>query len=133
MVYNKTNLDELSDLEVRGAIIACNSLDDISSILESGLLSMSKEEKHSFIDASKYAAGDKEFLKAISLESSLETRFKYIEDMTAEATEKKAEQKRQAELTNMIKEMLKEKLSFEQISKITGKPIDEIKKISNAD
>ena len=44
LVYNKNNLEGISDLEIWGAIINCNYLEDIASILERRPRIMNKEE-----------------------------------------------------------------------------------------
>ena len=50
LVYNKTNLDGVTSLEIWGAIIACEYLEDISSILERGLFNMQDTEKEKFLN-----------------------------------------------------------------------------------
>ena len=128
MVYNKNNLEEISDLITFGKIIACEYLEDIASILESELMSMSKEEKEKFLDDVKNAGSDKDVLKAISFETTIEERFKWIEDASrADEREKVTKE----DDIKYIKAMLKNNLDYTLISNISGKTIEEIKKIES--
>ena len=137
LVYNKTNLDEVSDLEVWGAIITCEYLKDIESILERGLSMMSKEEKEELLKQVDKASRDEDIQDMISFEKSVEERMNYfakcaaaearretIKEVTKEMNNEHAK-----EIDNIIKNMLEENLSYEQISKITGKSIEYIKNI----
>ncbi len=136
LVYNKNNLDEISDLCVFGAILSCNYLEDIESILERGLLFMSNKEKEKFVNDTKDAANNKDTMKAVKLENSLDERIKWIEAIaTRNAMEKgiqegieKGIQEGIKETTNkIIIEMLKRKISPEEIADITEVTIEEIK------
>ena len=120
LVYNSSNLEEVSDLEKWSAIIACNYLEDIASILESGLLSMNEKEK--FLSDIKEKSKDKDVLEAIKLEDSIDYRFKAVEE---DAYERGIEQTK----IDIIKECLKKKMSYQDISDISGKSIEEIKTI----
>ena len=81
LVYNKTNLDDISNLEIFGAIISCNYLEDIASILGRGLTIMTKKEKEAFLNDVRRASQDEEVAEDLRLESSIETRIKYFADM----------------------------------------------------
>ena len=144
LVYNKTNLDEVSELEVWGAIINATYLEDIASILESGKISMSNAEKERFLEDIEEKSHDKSIYEAVTMEKTMDDRIKIIENGARrkgleegrqegrqEGIELgKAEGKAEA-IDDMIKNMIKEKLSYEQISKITGKSVREIEKIIN--
>ena len=120
LVYNSSNLEEISDLEKWSGIIGCNYLEDIASILESGLLSMDEKEK--FLSDIKEKSKDKDVLEAIKLEDSIDYRFKAVEE---DAYERGIEQTK----IDIIKECLKKKMSYQNISDISGKSIEEIKTI----
>ena len=120
LVYNSSNLEEISDLEKWSGIIGCNYLEDIASILESGLLSMDEKEK--FLSDIKEKSKDKDVLEAIKLEDSIDYRFKAVEE---DAYERSIEQTK----IDIIKECLKKKMSYQNISDISGKSIEEIKTI----
>ena len=142
IVYNKDNLEEISELVAWGAIIACDYLEDISSILERGIISMDKKEQDKFLDDVKEASKDKEVWQATKLENSIEDRFKWVEDIIRERTREETRKETTKEVTkqkneeyaiylsNMIKNMLKKNMSYNDISEITGKSIKEIKDIA---
>ena len=164
LVYNKDNLEGISDLEVFSALLACDYLEDIASILERGLLSMEKSEKEKFTHNIYKASQDKDIQASLKLENTWEERMQWIEDIirreaTKEATEKATREvteqvtkevteqvtkdvteqvtkevsaKKDKEIDNMIKNMIKQKLSYEQIRIITGKTIAEIKTIEKS-
>ena len=127
LVYNKSNLEELSDLEVFGAIVACNYLEDIASILERRSLSMDNLEKEKLLSDIKDASQDKDTLKAVRLENSIEDRFRWVEEATRRDTREEVTKEVTKDVTNkLIKAMLKEKLPYQQISNITGLSVDKI-------
>lgn len=131
LVYNKSNLEEISDLEVFGAVVACNYLEDIASILERRSLSMDKLEKEKLLSDIKDASQDKDTLKAVRLENSIEDRFRWVEEATRRDTREEVTKEVTKEVTEevtnkLIKGMLKEKIPYQQISNITGLSVDEI-------
>ena len=127
LVYNKSNLEEISDLEVFGAIVACNYLEDIASILERRSLSMDRDEKEKLLSDIKDASQDKDTLKAVRLENSIEDRFRWVEEATRRDTREEVTKEVTKDVTNkLIKAMLKEKLPYQQISNITGLSVDKI-------
>ena len=131
LVYNKSNLEEISDLEVFGAIVAYNYLEDIASILERRSLSMDKLEKEKLLSDIKDASQDKDTLKAVRLENSIEDRFRWVEEATRRDTREEVTKEVTKEVTEevtnkLIKGMLKEKIPYQQISNITGLSVDEI-------
>ena len=148
LVYNKTNLDEVSELEVWGAIINATYLEDIASILESGKISMSKEEKEKFLDEVEEKSHDKSIYEAVTMEKTLDDRIKIIENGAIrqglekgmaqgiekgmaqglkQGLEQGIAQGRDAAIDDMIMIMFKKNISFEDISEITGKQLDYIK------
>lgn len=132
IVYNKANLEGISDLEVFGAIISCEYLEDIISILERGLLFMSKKDKERFVNDIKRASENKDTLKAIKLENNLEERIACIKACAIrQATEDGMKQGIMQNTDNMIRSMLKKKMSYADISDITGKSIEYIKDIDH--
>jgi len=135
IVYNNDNLEGISNLEKWSGIIACNYLEDISTILESGLLSM--EEKDKFLRDIKEKSRDKDILEGIKFEDSMEYRFKLVEDDAFERGVEQGIERGKVEgieenKATMIKSMLDNKLDYEIISKVSGKSIKEIKEIEKS-
>ena len=139
IVYNKANLEGISDLEVFGAILSCKYLEDINSILERRPLDMDKDE---FTNKVKDAMKDKDTNEAIKLEKTWEERWAWIEanansyyedkghkEGLAEGLEQGLEQGREDKAIEIIENLLIQKINYEIISNVTGKTIDEIKKI----
>ena len=127
LVYNNGNLSEISNLERWAGIIACDSLEDISIILGSDMISMNEKEK--FLNDVKEKAKDKDVLEGIKLENTVEERFKWIEDIArSEGLEQGIEQN----TIDIIKNMLRHNDSYEYISEITSKSIEEIKEIEKS-
>ena len=124
LVYNNNNLEGISDLEKWSGIIACKYLEDINSILESGLLEM--EEREKFLNDIKEKSKDKDVLEGIKFEDNMEYRFKLVEE---EAYERGLEQGIEQKTVDIIKSMLDNNISNEIISKVSGKSLEEIKKI----
>lgn len=138
LVYNKSNLDEISDLVLFGAILHCKYLEDISSILERGFKYMPKDEKDKFIKDIKTAASDEEVLRDVFFERTFEdriaivegaTRYETTEQVTKDVTDKVTKENTE----KMIKAMLDKGLSYQDISDISKYSIDQIKKIANED
>ena len=127
LVYNSSNLEEISDLEKWSGIIGCNYLEDIASILESGLLSM--KEKNQFLDEIKDKSKDKDVLEAIKFEDSIDYRFELVEE---DAYNRGIEQGVEQTKIDMIQSMLKNNADYEFISEISGKSIDEIKELEKS-
>ena len=124
LVYNNNNLEEISDLEKWSGIIGCKYLEDINSILESGLLEM--EEKEKFLRDIKEKSKDKDVLEGIKFEDNMEYRFKLVE---ADAYERGLEQGLEQRTIDIIKSMLENNISNEIISKVSGKSLEEIEEI----
>lgn len=93
MVYNETNLDELSSLEVFASIMNCKYLEDIASILERGLPDMPKEEKNKLLNDIKEASGSKKVFKAIQMEKTLQDRINWIKACAVSEAEKETTKK----------------------------------------
>lgn len=127
LVYNKDNLEGISELEKLSAIIGCEYLEDVASILERGKISMDKKEKEKLLKEIKAKIKDKDILEAIKLENSIDDRFKMIEAM---ALETGLQQGREENTVEIIKTMLDNNSSYEYISKITGKSKEEIDSIA---
>ena len=83
------------------------------------------EEKDKFLRDIKEKSKDKDILEGIKFEDSMEYRFKLVED---DAFERGIEQNK----LDIIKSMLEKKYSYEEIADISGKSIDEIKKIEES-
>lgn len=126
-VYNECNKEKISNLDRLSAMVYCSSLEDISFVLGSEILTM--EEKSKLIDSVKKISKDKDIKEAVKLEDSIEYRFKLVEE---DALDRGISQGKEETLTDTIKSMLKEKLSYDLISKITGKSLKEIKKIEES-
>ena len=131
LVYNNTCKEEISELEKLSAILYCDYLKDISSILES--VRLDNMEKEKFINDINNASCDKNNQEAIKLEDNIEYRFELTEE---EALNKGINQGITQGITqntiNTIKNMLKEKIPYELISKVVEKPISEIKEIEKS-
>ena len=127
LVYNNTCKEEISELEKLAAILYCDYLEDISSILES--VRLDNMEKEKFINDINNASKDKNNQEAIKLEDNIEYRFELTEE---EALNKGINQGITQNTINTIKNMLKEKIPYELISKVVEKPINEIKEIEKS-
>ena len=101
----------------------CDYLEDISSILES--VRLDNMEKEKFINDINNASCDKNNQEAIKLEDNIEYRFELTEE---EGLNKGITQK----TIDVVKNMLKENISYELISKVVNKPISEIKEIEKS-
>ena len=123
LVYNNTCKEEISELEKLAAILYCDYLEDISSILES--VRLDNMEKEKFINDINNASKDKNNQEAIKLEDNIEYRFELTEE---EGLNKGITQK----TIDVVKNMLKENISYELISKVVNKPISEIKEIEKS-
>ena len=122
------NLEEISDQEKWSGIIGCKYLEDIKSILESGLLEM--EEKEKFLNDIKEKSKDKNVLEGIKFEDNMEYRFKLVEEDAYErGLEQGLEQGLVKNTIDIIKSMLDNNISNEIISKVSGKSLEEIKEI----
>ena len=94
---------------------------------------MDKKEKEKLLKQIKAASKDKDVLEAVKLENTMEERFKMIENLALETgLQKGIEQGIEQDRVNIVKAMLKEKTDYEFISKITGKTVEEIKKIEKS-
>ena len=136
LVYNNSKLEEISVLHAIGAMLCCDYLEDISYIFEKGLIKMDKEYVQKLLDDIKNKSNDKKIYRVPKLEKTIEDRYKLIAGMAwgeaEEVTTKKVTKEVTEEVTeNMIKTMLNEKMPYEQISKISGYSVDEIKKLEN--
>ena len=131
LVYNNSKKEEITELEKLSAIMHCEYLEDISSILESVRLDMDNKKK--FINDVLEASSDKDIQKAVKLEDNIDYRFELVEeDALKRGIEQGIEQGTEETKRDMIIEMLKEKSSYEFISKVSGKSINEIKEIEQS-
>ena len=119
LVYNNTCKEEISELEKLAAILYCDYLEDISSILES--VRLDNMEKEKFINDINNASKDKNNQEAIKLEDNIEYRF----ELTKEETLRE-------KTIDVIKNMLKKDYDIKEISDITGKSTKEIKEIEKS-
>ena len=119
LVYNNTCKEEISELEKLAAILYCDCLEDISSILES--VRLDNMEKEKFINDINNASCDKNNQEAIKLEDNIEYRFELTKE---EALREKT--------IDVIKNMLKKNYDIKEISDITGKSTKEIKEIEKS-
>ena len=119
LVYNSTKKEEISELEKLAAILYCDYLEDISSILES--VRLDNMEKEKFINDINNASCDKNNQEAIKLEDNIEYRFELTKE---EALREKT--------IDVIKNMLKKNYDIKEISDITGKSTNEIKEIEKS-
>ena len=119
LVYNNTCKEEISELEKLAAILYCDYLEDISSILES--VRLDNMEKEKFINDINNASCDKNNQEAIKLEDNIEYRFELTKE---EALREKT--------IDVIKNMLKKNYDIKEISDIIGKSTKEIKEIEKS-
>ena len=119
LVYNNTCKEEISELEKLAAILYCDYLEDISSILES--VRLDNMEKEKFINDINNASCNKNNQEAIKLEDNIEYRFELTKE---EALREKT--------IDVIKNMLKKNYDIKEISDITGKSTKEIKEIEKS-
>ena len=90
---------------------------------------MNKNEKDKFLKQVVDMSKDKDVQDAIRLEDNIEYRFKLVEE---DALERGITQGIEEKTIDIIKEMLKNNATFEFISNVTGKSIQEIKEIENS-
>ena len=103
-------------------------LEDISSILGGDMLTM--EEKCEFLNDIKEKASDKDIKEALKFEDNIEYRFDLVrEDALEKGISQGISQGIEQNIIKTIKEMLKNNVDFDLISKVTGKSIEEIKEI----
>ena len=86
-------------------------------------------EKEKFINDINNASKDKNNQEAIKLEDNIEYRFELTKE---EALNKGIKQGITQNTINTIKNMLKEKIPYELISKVVEKSINEIKEIEKS-
>ena len=115
--YNENKLEEMSNLEKFGAMLKTDYLEDISNILGS-MIDMRNKKK--FLKQVEDMSKDKDILEAIKLEDNIEYRFDLVKKEGIEQN-----------TIEMIQQMLKNDASLDFVSKVTGKTIEEIKKIAN--
>ena len=143
LVYNKTNLKEVSLLERFSGILYASNIEDISNILGSDMLT--KKEKKEFLDDVLEKSKDKDVLKAIKLENSIDYRFALVEEEALnrgieqgisqgieQGISQGFEQGIEQEKESVIKSMLQKNMNIEDIHDITGKSIEEIKKLEKS-
>ena len=127
LVYNNTCKEEISELEKLAAILYCDYLEDISSILES--VRLDNMEKEKFINDINNASKDKNNQEAIKLEDNIEYRFELTKE---EALNKGIKQGIAQNTINTIKNLLKKNYDIKEIASITNKSIEEIKVIEKS-
>jgi predicted transposase/invertase (TIGR01784 family) len=146
-IYNNNNKEKISNLERLSAMVYCSNLEDISFVLGDEILNM--EEKKKLINSIKEISKDKEIQENLKLEDNIEYRFSLVEEDAFERGTRQGieqgisqgieqgisqgiERGTEVTLVNTIKSMLKKSFSYEDISDITGKSIEEIKKIEKS-
>jgi predicted transposase YdaD len=107
------------------------------------------EEKKKLINSIKEISKDKDIQENLKLEDNIEYRFSLVEEDAFERGTRQGieqgisqgieqgisqgiERGTEVTLVNTIKSMLKKSFSYEDISDITGKSIEEIKKIEKS-
>ncbi len=140
LVYNlDINIKNLSNSVRWGAIMKEESLDKISEILGEDMLSM--EEKERFINTIRELNNDEKFLDDWVIEANarmkLKNQIQYAEDHgyqegMEKGIEKGMEKGAEVKAIEVIKNMLLKNTDYNFIAEITGKTINEIKKIENA-
>ena len=143
MIYNENRKDNIVRI---GSALTASTIEELSYFLGEELLSM--DEKEAFLNT-VMEANNREILKAWNEERNqiwkeemtLKNSYKRgidegIEKGLQEGMEKGLQEGMEKgineEKLSTIKNMLKEKISYETISKVSGKSIEEIKEIENA-
>ena len=123
LVYN-LGIEKVSKAIRWGAIITSKSIKEISSILGDDILSM--EEKEKFLNTIKEVNDDERVLEDWMWEEHY--RLKEIDERNT-ALQEGREEGIEDNKKEVIINMLKKEMDYNVISEITGKTIDEIKKI----
>ena len=123
LVYN-LGIEKVSKAIRWGAIITSKSIKEISSVLGDDILSM--EEKEKFINTIKEVNDDERVLEDWMWEEHY--RLKEIDERNT-ALQEGREEGIEDNKKEVIINMLKKEMDYNVISEITGKTIDEIKKI----
>lgn len=110
-----------------GAILIEESINKISQIIGDDLLSM--EEKKEFLNTIKEVNDDNRILQDWMIEEN--DRWRH-EDEISTATRKGLEQGLESGREEVILKMLSKKVSYDFISEVTGKSINEIKEIEKS-
>ena len=120
LVYNCSNLEGISNLEIWGGIMACNYREDIVSILERGPKFMSKEETGVFLDAVDKASSNKEVQEDLRLEKTWEERWQWIEAIARDDMKEKAKKELRGEVTKQVTEELTEQITADLTKQVTA-------------
>lgn len=121
-VYN--NNKDVSKLDRLSAMINCDTIEDIDYILGSEI--MSKDNKKNLLNNINEIGNSDEIKNSLKLEDTVEEQIDYYVRCAAEdAKEKGFEQG----IEQGIKKMLEMKMSYDDIIKISGKSLEEIKEI----
>ena len=123
LVYN-LGIEKVSKAIRWGAIITSKSIKEISSVLGDDILSM--EEKEKFLNTIKEVNDDERVLEDWMWEEHY--RLKEIDERNT-ALQEGREEGIEDNKKEVIINMLKKEIDYNVISEITGKTIDEIKKI----
>ena len=123
LVYN-LGIEKVSKAIRWGAIITSKSIKEISSVLGDDILSM--EEKEKFLNTIKEVNDDERVLEDWMWEEHY--RLKEIDERNT-ALQEGREEGIEDNKKEVIINMLKKEMDYNVISEITGKTIDEIKKI----
>ena len=123
LVYN-LGIEKVSKAIRWGAIITSKSIKEISNVLGDDILSM--EEKEKFLNTIKEVNDDERVLEDWMWEEHY--RLKEIDERNT-ALQEGREEGIEDKTKEVIINMLKKEMDYNVISEITGKSIDEIKKI----
>ena len=94
---------------------------------------LTKKEKKEFLDDVLEKSKDKDVLKAIKLENSIDYRFALVEEEALNrGIDQGISQGIEREKESVIKAMLQKNMNTEDICDITGKSIEEIKRIEES-
>ena len=131
MIYNEDKRKEMSDLFKFGALLKTTYLEDISYILEKVGINM--EEKNKFMNDVVEKSKDEEILTSMKFEDSLDYRFELVEeDALKRGLEQGLVQGLEQKTNETIIAMYAKNMSIEDMTDITGKSKEEIKKIINS-
>ena len=125
LVYN-VNVREVSKDIRWGAIMTSNDIEEISKLLGEDMLSM--EEKDKILNTVRELNEDEKVVKDWMWEEN--DKLRYYNDLEA-SKEQGIEQGIEDKSKEVVINMLNKNMDYETISEISGKTIEEIKKIEN--
>ena len=129
LVYD-IGIDNLPKAVRWGAIMIEEDIEKISEVLGEDMLSM--EDKERFIETIREVNEDERLLNDWVIQKNMELKYESQMDYAKEqGISQGIEQGSEAKELEVIKNMLKKQIDYSVISEVTGKTIEEIKKIES--